>query len=881
MPTPIRKTVLIALVAIASTATGAERYEVVKLWPEAPQGWHFYEPWGVGVDKAGHVYVGDTGNYKVKKFDSDGRLILEWGRPGQGDGQFTHIAGIKVDDAGVVYVVDWNREQWEKSRIQKFSPYGRFLGTWERSAPDTETFELPVDVAVGPRGNVFVLAADYAPKKQYRGPVRIEEYSPDGEFVTQWGSEGTDDGQFIHPSGIAVDVDGCVYVADNDNRRIQKFDPNGVFMAKWGGWGWGDGFFNRVQSVALGNAGQVYVLGRFSIQKFTREGAFLTRWRLKREGKGRYRMPWQIAVDASGSVYVSDPAVDKVWKFDDTGNVKSEWASAGHGDSRFADPGSIAIDPSGRVFVCDYENDRIKSFDANGESLSSWGEGFWYSVGDIAADASGNLYVAGGESHEVQKFDADGELIARWGTKGTSEGQFEYPWGIAVGPSGNVYVADSDNSRIQKFTADGKFLTQWGSFGPGDGQFKYPLFIRVDGADHVWVGDQPIRGTHRIQEFDTDGKFLQTRTLPSRARTVDLSGNIYCKSEATIEKYDPSGELIGRFNMETSGNEKVNSVSEMCVDASGCLYVAQDNTTSIKKFDAQGELLASWTPANTDSEGNFPSGADSLAVDSAGNVYASTQNDVSIWKLTPQGKLADTIRMQPPSAEGRFMSLSLGSVAVDASGKVMVLDTVHVDYASPAIQTFEADGTFVSRWVPEPDQSAIQELGSAATDSAGNTYVTDTDRHCVHKLDAQGKHVKSWGSKGDGDGQFNIPADITVDGSGHVYVCDRQNCRIQKFDSHGRFLAKWGKEGSGEGEFYFPAAVAVDKQGFVYVADTNNHRIQKFTAGGRFLTEWGEFGEAPGQLNMPGGIAADDEGNVYVSDSHNHRIQKFAPVAPR
>jgi DNA-binding beta-propeller fold protein YncE len=431
----IAKRVLIVLAVLrifSGFAQANEKYEVVKVWPEAPQGWHFHMTWAVTIDNAGNVYVGDTGNYRVKKFDSEGRLLTQWGTPGKGDGQFQHIASIKVDGSGTIYVMDRDPGKWEHCRIQKFTPYGRFIGTFERTAPEADKFELPVDVAVGPRGNLFVLAVDYALEKRPPRPVRVEKYSPQGDFLTQWGSAGSGDGQFAHPQAIAVDTQGNVYVADEWNHRIQKFSSEGKFLMKWGGLGQSDGLFNKPRSIAFDKLGEVYVVDRHSVQKFTPAGKFLAKWNVKGEGQ----QPWQVAVHGSGHVYVTDIFSHKIIRFDPDGNVVSQWGSAGNGDGQFKTPGGIAVDASGSVFVADERNRRVQKFDSEGKFVSKWGSGYWCGLGAVCADASGNVYATDIGVHEVQKFNADGKLVARWGTEGSGDGQFHEPYGIAVGPSG-------------------------------------------------------------------------------------------------------------------------------------------------------------------------------------------------------------------------------------------------------------------------------------------------------------------------------------------------------------------------------------------------------------------------------------------------------------
>lgn len=886
----IRLLIVTVVLGMFSGALQAEdAYHVTRIWPEMPQGWHFYQPFGVAVDPSGNVYVGDSGNYRIKKFDAEGRFITQWGSPGLGDGQFSTLRFVKVGRSGIVYVVDEDNRGDTHSRIQKFTPYGQFIGLFERKAPDVDKADLSLDVAEDDQGNVFVLAVDYIKKDRRSGHAAVEKYSPSGQFIAQWGMDaGSEDGQLQLPAAIAIDAKGNFYITELYNNRVQKFDPFGKFLMKWGTSGEGEGRFSRPYGIAIDRSGDVYIRDNYGVHKFTPEGEFLARWKAK-GSRG-------IALDSHANVYVTNWQSHTVLKLDNAGNVVSEWGSAYNEDGRFVEPGSIAVDPSGHLVVGDNWRCRIQRFTSEGRFVSKWGSQTWFGVNGLATDTSGNLYVACGDANEVQKYNRDEELIGRWGSSGSGDGQFRYAAAVAIGPSGSVYVVDMFNNRVQKFANDGKFLAKWGTEGTGDGQFSKPVFIAVDDSGNVWVGDQLGNGTHRMQKFDADGEFLTKwtkkimtpRGMPlTGAVAVDSSGNSYYAFESHVEKYDAKGELINGYGREKSVEYKLGKVWGMCVDRAGCLYVAGpaapydvpsmgnvvNAVGSIRKFDVDGKLASTWTAEGTEGLGNGP-----IAVDRVGNVYVSYVGGIPIWKLTPEGKPVAKFQVAAPREVGFS---ELGGLATDNSGKVYVVDSVDIEWGDgvPSIRKFEPNGEFIAMWgVPEEAKDKFRYPARIAVDGSGNMYVTDQSSDCVHKLDAQGKYIKSWGGPGASAGQFVMPEGIAVDGSGHVYVCDRQNSRIQKFDADGKFLAKWGKEGSGDGEFHFPAAVAVDNEGNVYVADSDNHRVQKFTADGKFLTQWGEFGEAPGQFNVPLGIAVDKAGNVYVSDSHNQRIQKFAPV---
>ncbi|MHB8845059.1 MAG: 6-bladed beta-propeller [Nitrospirota bacterium] len=200
------------------------------------------------------------------------------------------------------------------------------------------------------------------------------------------------------------------------------------------------------------------------------------------------------------------------------------------------------------------------------------------------------------------------------------------------------------------------------------------------------------------------------------------------------------------------------------------------------------------------------------------------------------------------------------------------------------------------------------------------TYIADQDAHRVVVLDPAGRIVRSWGVKGDQNGQFKYPSGIAVDEDGAVYVVDGDNSRVQVFDAAGAFLRSFGASGSGPKQFSDPAGISVAK-GLVYVADAGNSRVQVLTTGGIFLGQiiladkkdamkqpvdvavdgrgriivldagankvrvfdasgsqtlsFGGKGKGGSELDAPLGVAVDERGNIYVADTGNLKIKKF------
>ena len=147
--------------------------------------------------------------------------------------------------------------------------------------------------------------------------------------------------------------------------------------------------------------------------------------------------------------------------------------------------------------------------------------------------------------------------------------------------------------------------------------------------------------------------------------------------------------------------------------------------------------------------------------------------------------------------------------------------------------------------------------------------MADFKKNCIFEYDLQGYFVKTFGSQGIGDGQFNHPLSIKCGPDNSLWVVDRDNHRVQKFDKEGNFLFKFGKFGRDKirtGCFYNPSDIAFDTQGCVYVTDELNSRVQKFDAQGNFICIFGKTTRKEGELSHPRGIAFDRQQRAYVTE---------------
>lgn len=265
----------------------------------------------------------------------------------------------------------------------------------------------PFAVAVDPRnGNVLVTDA----RNQ-----RVVVYEPDGEFLYEFGSTGSGAGEFARPTGIAVDPEGFLYVADFLRDRIQKFTASGEFLLEWGGQG---------------------------------------------SGAGEFQSPNGVAVDEEGHVYVADFQNSRVQVFTGTGDLVRTIGRPGRvGKGRLHYPTDVKIGPGGRTFVADAYNYRVQVLEPGDRSAEAWGwhlfrlwprpaggsNGFRVPTG--LAPGDGLVHVADSGNHRMVMLDGEGQFVTEW--RIPDPGLEHSPTMAAVSPDGRrVYATDTAGDRI-------------------------------------------------------------------------------------------------------------------------------------------------------------------------------------------------------------------------------------------------------------------------------------------------------------------------------------------------------------------------------------------------------------------------------------------------
>lgn len=216
---------------------------------------------------------------------------------------------------------------------------------------------------------------------------------------------------------------------------------------------------------------------------------------------------------------------------------------------------------------------------------------------------------------------------------------------------------------------------------------------------------------------------------------------------------------------------------------------------------------------------------------------------------------------------------------VDGKGNLYVVDS-----SAKHIQVYDQDGRFLRTIA---DAKMFSRPSGIAVDAEGSRiYVVDTggissEDHRVRVFDAQsGKHLLDIGKRGSGNGEFNLPRDVSIGKDGLLYVVDGANFRVQVFKPDGTFVRVFGGIGRQGGQFSRPKEVATDGDGNVYIVDSAFGNFQIFTPDGKLLLSVGSRSERDGMAKylLPSGIAIDGDGRVYVVDQFYRKVDIYRPA---
>lgn len=287
-----------------------------------------------------------------------------------------------------------------------------------------------------------------APKPRPQPAAPADEPAPTGwkplrlRAVEVIGEPGTAAGQFAAPTGISIDRDGALYVADTNNQRIQRIAMNGD-LKRYGRPGEAPGDLWGPQAVAIDPTGQFFFVadqGNNRLQCFNFNGQH-------RGVMQGFRSPSGLSFDAGGRLWVADTGNSRVICFDIR---NGEFVGGYDRSAGLTRPVSVICSATGQVFVTDSATEEVICFSGPNRTMQRR----LSAPAQIALDMQGRLYVAEAGANRLHVFDAQGASLITFDTPSARIGSFKQPTGVAIGPGGEIYVADTQNHRILRLAWD-------------------------------------------------------------------------------------------------------------------------------------------------------------------------------------------------------------------------------------------------------------------------------------------------------------------------------------------------------------------------------------------------------------------------------------------
>lgn len=770
-------------------------------------------------------------------------------------------------------------------------------------------FNQPQDIAVDDKG--FIYVADKLNN-------RIKKFDSNGNFILEWGTEGSSKGQFNQPCALDIsaewddelnDFKNYIYVIDYYNNRIQKFDENGTFILEWGSYGGPDegGKFKLPIGIAIYSPRMpsfspiIYIAdsGNKQIQKFWDNGFFIDKWEV-----GELSYNFKISMNRTEYIYIADIERDTIYCYDKLGNLEYKWGESGDGEGEFSKPSDIAFDSEGYVHVLDSYNNRIQKFTSTGEYMdgSTWGNlgtedgEFNFPLG-LFIDNANNFYVVDTYNYRIQKFDSsksfiwkvgtvipelkiiEPSYITQWGIyNGTN---LNNPRGIAVDSAGNQYVCDSQNNLIIKFDKWGYFLQKWGNGTPSDEYiFNDPRGIAVDNDGYIYVADS---GNMRVVIFSEDEYIINFskwdfQTGEHLGYLEDLE--IYRDTENRTYLYvvDKDNQSVVKFEIFKEEPIEIgfcyilesyeidNQIYEfkdpygISIDKKGNIYISDRIDKSILKFDNETNLLLKVGGAESDIFDNISG----LISDSKNNLYIINTN-----QTTNNHSLMITTNSFCFIAEIKINNAYPYDVCIDEDDNILVLTNNsilkyrYLEDFQPLLSTLE----------PNLPQVCMNASKPPVFDKDGNVYVLNENR--IHKFDNYGNFIKTFDPEVQGYG-VEIKIKNFNDGSSYLYQAIHNDYGpeyVVKYSLNGEKLAQ--NEISNHDNL---SSIAIDDENSVYCLVDSG--IVKYVEFGNYKALYSFENEALGR-RIPSGwdgyylfpnssveIVEEEDGHVQVVQLH-------------
>ncbi|XP_015774204.1 PREDICTED: E3 ubiquitin-protein ligase TRIM71-like [Acropora digitifera] len=218
---------------------------------------------------------------------------------------------------------------------------------------------------------------------------------------------------------------------------------------------------------------------------------------------------------------------------------------------------------------------------------------------------------------------------------------------------------------------------------------------------------------------------------------------------------------------------------------------------------------------------------------------------------------------KPGSGPGKF-NWPWG-IAVNDKDEIAV-----TDYGNDRIQIFIGDGTHLRSYGRKGNLQGQFKSPRGITCYHNNIIVSDTANHRIQIFDDQGQYLHQFGEKGKLNHQLDLPRGLSIDSDGNIIVADFNNKSIKIFTLDGQFLRRIGAEGSSINPIH-----CIQHDNYFIASDKGDHCIKLFDKQGKFLYKFGMRGAGEGEFKSPRCLSMDKAGHLLVCDSSNHGVQVF------
>jgi Bacterial surface protein, Ig-like domain/HYR domain/NHL repeat len=733
-------------------------------------------PRGITVDSAGNQYIADQVDNKVFKLDSSGIITTVAGIGSQsfcGDGGPATTAclnqpiGVAVDGAGNLYITEIGNNRVRKVAagtgvITTIAGNGSLNFCGDGGLATAACLAQPSGVAVDGSGNLFI--AEF-------GNRRVRKVTASTGVISTVAGNGSasfcgDGGLAVNaclnlPNGIAVDVAGNLFIADQLNNRIRRVEAS-----------------TGVITTVAGNGSA----------SFCGDGGLAVNACLN--------SPRRVAVEGTGNLFIADGNNFRVRMVANSTGVittvvgngtASVCGDGGLATDACARPEDVAVNGVGDLFTVSTQTKRVRQVLAStgvittiaGDGTRSFcGDGFLATgaclqrITKVAVDGAGNVFIPDNFNHRIRKVEAGTGIITTVAGNGMAsfcgdgglavDACLNLPVSVAIGPAGNLFIADQRNRRIRKITVSTGIITTVGGNGttnncPGPNAIATntcipePADVAVGPGGDVLIADprfnrvrRIVQSTGRIHLVAGNGLFgfLGDGGLAVNARlnrplgvAVGPGGDVFIAdtNNHRIRRVRPStGGIITVAGSSSFGgyfgdggpatSARLNTPAGVFKDGSGNLYIADQRNNLIRKVEDSTGLITRVAGNGLFSfcgDGGPPlnacfAGPQGVSVDTAGNLFIADTNNNRIRKVTV-GVAADTV---PPVMT---VPLPITVEAVDALGTPDTEGTIQA-FLNGATAIDAVDGPLTpTNDAPANFPFGLTTVNFSATDAAGNT----------------------------------------------------------------------------------------------------------------------------------------------------------------